>query len=60
MTWTIILSTSALLILYDFWVFATYGVDQTISRVTLYKARLHPIIPFALGLLFGHIFWPQP
>lgn len=34
------------------------GIDATIS-VTMYNlSRQYPIIPFALGVIAGHLFWP--
>lgn len=31
----------------------------TISEVVLGYARRHPVLPFSLGVLMGHFFWPQ-
>ena len=38
----------------------TGGVEATFSRVILAASHKYPIIPFAAGVLAGHIFWPQP
>lgn len=35
------------------------GKGATISEVTLGFAQRHPIVPFAVGVLCGHLFWPQ-
>lgn len=33
------------------------GEHDTISEVTNKQARLHPLLPFAAGVLVGHFFW---
>lgn len=33
--------------------------QPTISALTLAMAHGHPVIPFCLGVLGGHLFWPQ-
>lgn len=30
---------------------------KTISRVIWERSAKHPIIPFAVGMLMGHLFW---
>ena len=37
----------------------TGGVEATFSRVILGASHKYPIIPFAAGVLCGHLFWPQ-
>jgi hypothetical protein len=32
---------------------------DTISEVTLAESRKLPVIPFAVGIVAGHLFWPQ-
>jgi len=44
---------------YDIIALIMGGVESTISQVVLNKAREHPIIAFAMGVLCGHLFWPQ-
>lgn len=40
------------------------GVEATYSRLLLAAARQWPVLPFlagfALGVLVGHLTWPQP
>jgi len=50
--------TTVLLIVLDiFW--ATNNTDgDTISEVML-TASKHPVLPFAMGVVMGHLFWPQ-
>lgn len=47
------------LIFYDIWVCTTYDATSTISYVTWTTAKNYPIIPFAAGVLCGHLFWTQ-
>lgn len=46
--------------LYDILAVSRGGVDATVSRILLGVASDHPIVPFAFGALFGHLFFPQP
>lgn len=53
----VLLVTVVVLILYDILAFCRGGTDATISNV-IYKLSLdNPIIPFAAGMLCGHLFW---
>jgi hypothetical protein len=44
---------------WDIFVAANSSPGDTISEVVLEVALRHPIVPFALGVLCGHWFWPQ-
>jgi hypothetical protein len=55
-----VLGFIAIAIIYDIVIYASAGVDATISRVTLQWASDIPIIVLAPGILIGHLFWPQP
>ena len=55
----VVLAVVALLIIYDIAIFAISGVDATISRVVLGWARDLTIIVLGVGILMGHLFWPQ-
>lgn len=44
---------------YDIFAYKVWGVDATISRVTLAWAREWPVVPFSVGVVVGHLFWPQ-
>ena len=51
------------LIAYDCWAFARHGTQGTISW-QVYQASQHkPVVPLlvglVLGLVLGHLFWPQ-
>jgi len=47
------------LIAWDIYVFKTPEVGDTISEILLEWAKRNPIIPFAFGVLMGHLFWSQ-
>ncbi len=62
-TMAIVGAASAALIVLDI-VWATDKLPHnTISAITLDTSRKHPILPLlvglVLGILFGHLFWPQ-
>ena len=46
---------------YDAIALFSWGVESTISRVVGVEASFDaPTIPFAFGVLMGHLFWHQP
>lgn len=54
----VIIVVIIILVIYDIAILAvTRNTDNTISRVLLKLAQRWPIIAFALGIIFGHIFW---
>jgi len=55
-----VLMVIGLLIVYDIAIYSTSGVDATISRVTLSWSSDIPIVLIGIGVLIGHLFWPQP
>lgn len=54
----IILICVAVLIGWDIYA-AMSPVQPTISALTLAFAHKHPVIPFLIGVVTGHLFWPQ-
>jgi hypothetical protein len=58
-TQTILLVVAALLGIYDVWVIAASGYDASVSVIIVDWSRQLPILPFAIGVLAGHLFWPQ-
>lgn len=42
---------------YDVWAVLAGGIEATISEVVWEYATSYPIIPFATGVLCGHLFW---
>lgn len=59
--WTIgiLLFVTFGLIAWDIYVATNREKRDTISVVMLDTARKHPAIPFLLGVIMGHLFWPQ-
>jgi len=47
-------------IAFDAWMYCRAGWAGTISYLVLTRSRRYPIIAFAVGILAGHLFWPQP
>lgn len=56
--WFMALALVASLI-YDLWAGTAYGSQATISAIVLDVSRQYPILPFAAGVLAGHLFAPQ-
>ncbi len=58
-----LLTSAVVLIVWDVWLYSRGGAGATISWQTYLAARTEPIIPLAIGLvlgiLFGHLFWPN-
>jgi hypothetical protein len=59
LTYYVIISTIALLAGYDIVAINNGGVDASISVMLYTWACSYPIIPFVLGGLCGHLFWPN-
>lgn len=55
----LLIAVTVILILYDVVAAFKGGVVSTISWQIFSNAVRYPIIPFAFGLLFGHLFWLQ-
>lgn len=45
--------------LFDFFADSERGNYPTVSAILLATAQKHPVVPFLLGLLCGHLIWPQ-
>ena len=50
---------SILLIVLDVYMWWNAIPGDTISEVSLINSLRHPMIPFVLGVIMGHLFWPQ-
>jgi hypothetical protein len=44
---------------YDVIIFAINGPEATLNQVILNDSRIHPVVPLAVGIILGHLFWPQ-
>lgn len=57
---TIILITVILVLIgWDVFVWMTPEENDMISHVALDFFRTHPIVAVIIGMLLGHLFWPQ-
>lgn len=55
----IIVAATFVLVGWDIFAAVKWGYEGTISRDILCAAYQQPVIPFAAGILCGHLFWPQ-
>jgi hypothetical protein len=55
----VIVATDLVVATYDVFALVRGGYKATISYVLLKAARNYPLIPFAFGVLIGHLFWFQ-
>jgi len=55
----ILIVTALFLIGYDIYAYIEGGVGSTISRVVLAWSQAWPIVPLTIGVICGHLFWPQ-
>jgi hypothetical protein len=53
----VLLLTVIILMLYDIVAYKVGGPEATISNVIVKLSESEAIIPFAAGLLCGHLFW---
>ena len=56
----ILIGAAVGLIAWDVFVYLRPPAGDTISEILLRVATKHPLLPFALGVLAGHILWPPP
>lgn len=50
----------AIIIVFDVFIIIKGGTGTTISHELIMWAYQYPILPFALGVVFGHLFWRMP
>lgn len=55
----VIISFVALITIYDLLVYLFFGLDVTVSSVVLEYSRDYTIIVLLVGIVIGHLFWPQ-
>ncbi len=55
----IIIAIIAVITIWDVAVVLMGRPDTTIGAVILKLSKEHPMIPFTLGVLIGHLFWPN-
>ena len=45
---------------WDVYAWVNRSTLDTLSEVALAVSGQHPIVPLAVGVVLGHLFWPQP
>lgn len=55
----VVVGVILLLGIYDLVAVLWFGPSATLSRVVGIEAGYVPAVPFALGFVAGHLFWPQ-
>ena len=48
------------IIVYDFVAIANGGKDASISQYLIDWSYQYPVMPFAFGIVCGHLFWRMP
>lgn len=57
-TITILIAMTLALIGYDSWVqLAHPSQGATVSEIVFYFAQRHPVLPFLIGVVAGHLLW---
>ena len=59
LTGVLLIITTVAVIAYDVAIYFVAGGDATISDIVLEYSWRHPVLPFAIGVLCGHLLWPQ-
>lgn len=59
LTFFVALAVLAVIICYDTWTLIARGYETTISSQLYTLAGNQPIISFAIGVVCGHLFWPN-
>lgn len=54
-----LVAVGIMLIVWDTYAASRWGYQGTISYDLLTDAEKRPIIAFAMGVVAGHLFWPQ-
>ena len=57
-TW-ILVGAVIFLVVWDGYAAMRWGYTGTISFDILTASKAHPIIPLAMGIVLGHLTWPQ-
>jgi hypothetical protein len=52
-----IVAMVVIIAIFDVWVIAKKGKQESISAHLIRISHKHPSIPFLLGFLCGHLFW---
>ncbi len=55
-----VLTVVVVSIVFDAVMYWRGGWEATISYLVLTRSRRYQVIALAVGILIGHLFWPQP
>lgn len=58
-TLLLVIAVIVTLVVYDLLAVERGRWEATVSWTMLRLAQKYPIVAFALGVVFGHLFWPQ-
>lgn len=59
LTLGVTLAVLAIIVIYDVWTLIVRGYDSTISANLYRFSQRFPIVAVALGVVIGHLFWPN-
>lgn len=59
LTLTVFLVLFAVLMTFDVWTLVSRGYETTVSWTLYVWGTQFPIVPFAFGVLVGHLLWPN-
>lgn len=57
LTVLVMIITAAFLIVFDLWIIAKKGKQESISAYVIRGSRQYPLLVLAFGILLGHLFW---
>jgi hypothetical protein len=59
LTMLVFLGLFAALMIFDVWTLLARGYETTVSWTLYVWGTQFPIVPFAFGVLVGHLLWPN-
>jgi len=51
------LAATLILVIFDMWVIAKKGKQESISAYVIRGSRKYPLLVLSFGVLLGHLFW---
>lgn len=60
LTAALVVALVVLAALYDLFAYSRGGYEATISRVVMDAFYGNPVLSLAVGVVIGHLAWPQP
>jgi len=56
-TLIVMIAATLILVIFDMWVIAKKGKQESISAYVIRGSRKYPLLVLAFGVLLGHLFW---